>query len=195
MFDIDFGALHHLKSTPSRRDLSRALTGIALGGIWSALFGAATADARKNRRKRRNKNKNKKSRRQGNGATAPPPCSPSCANKACGDNGCGGSCGECGSGLLCVAGACVTGQGTCATGDDTCVDSNQTCGGSDFECHCHTTVSNETRCGERLPLTECETCVSDAECAVFFPDVRGVFCIKPTGTCCGGACFAPCRGV
>jgi hypothetical protein len=192
MTEHNFAAWTRLAVSPSRRDLSRALTGIAIGGIWSTLLGVASSDARKNRRKRRNKNK--RNRRKGNGATSPPPCTPACAGNVCGDDGCGGSCGSCGTGQLCAAGACVTGQGTCAAGDDVCVDTNDFCGGSDVECHCHTTMSNQTRCGERLPLTECETCVNDAECAAFFPAVPGVFCVKPTGTCCGGACFAPCRG-
>jgi hypothetical protein len=33
-------------------------------------------------------------------------CTPSCAGKACGDDGCGGSCGTCPGGLPCVAGHC-----------------------------------------------------------------------------------------
>lgn len=36
-------------------------------------------------------------------------CARSCANKVCGDDGCGGSCGTCGQGLTCSAGACVGG--------------------------------------------------------------------------------------
>jgi len=37
-----------------------------------------------------------------------PPCAPSCAGRACGEDGCGGSCGACDPGLLCgPAGACV----------------------------------------------------------------------------------------
>ncbi|MEC9072628.1 MAG: agmatine deiminase family protein [Myxococcota bacterium] len=31
------------------------------------------------------------------------PCTPSCAGKACGDDGCGGSCGSCANGEICVA--------------------------------------------------------------------------------------------
>ena len=40
----------------------------------------------------------------------PPTCLPGCAGKECGDDGCGGSCGECEPVLSCVAGACVAGQ-------------------------------------------------------------------------------------
>ena len=34
-------------------------------------------------------------------------CIPNCADKTCGDDGCGGSCGECGDGLGCEGGVCV----------------------------------------------------------------------------------------
>jgi len=36
------------------------------------------------------------------------PCAADCAGKVCGDDGCGGSCGECDGGLSCIAGACGT---------------------------------------------------------------------------------------
>ena len=34
------------------------------------------------------------------------PCEPSCSGKACGDDGCGGSCGDCQGGLQCNGGSC-----------------------------------------------------------------------------------------
>jgi hypothetical protein len=34
-------------------------------------------------------------------------CTPSCAGRSCGDDGCGGSCGSCASTQTCTAGACV----------------------------------------------------------------------------------------
>lgn len=34
-------------------------------------------------------------------------CVPQCGGKQCGDDGCGGTCGACGDGLTCVAGACT----------------------------------------------------------------------------------------
>ncbi|MBM4373391.1 MAG: hypothetical protein FJ098_17165, partial [Deltaproteobacteria bacterium] len=34
-------------------------------------------------------------------------CAPSCRGRSCGDDGCGDSCGECGSNRACVQGACV----------------------------------------------------------------------------------------
>ncbi len=38
---------------------------------------------------------------------APPVCSPDCEDRACGDDGCGGTCGRCGRAEECVDGACV----------------------------------------------------------------------------------------
>jgi hypothetical protein len=35
-------------------------------------------------------------------------CTPLCANRTCGPDGCGGTCGSCGPGLLCFAGTCRT---------------------------------------------------------------------------------------
>ena len=36
------------------------------------------------------------------------PCTPSCAGKQCGDDGCGGSCGSCGAGQTCIRGTCAS---------------------------------------------------------------------------------------
>jgi hypothetical protein len=45
----------------------------------------------------------------------PPPCTPSCGSAVCGDNGCGGSCGTCGSAQSCQGGTC-----TCPGGQVPC---------------------------------------------------------------------------
>jgi hypothetical protein len=45
-------------------------------------------------------------------------CTPSCGGKACGDDGCGGSCGTCGAGTTCEAGACVAQGGLPTTCDE-----------------------------------------------------------------------------
>lgn len=39
-------------------------------------------------------------------------CTPDCTGRTCGDNGCGGSCGDCVAGQDCVAGVCEGGTGT-----------------------------------------------------------------------------------
>jgi hypothetical protein len=48
------------------------------------------------------------------------PCTPTCDGLACGDDGCGGSCGECGEGTVCSEGLCLAGDscvGRCGSGD------------------------------------------------------------------------------
>ena len=42
-------------------------------------------------------------------------CIPNCSNKKCGDDGCGGSCGDCGANALCKGGecACISGYENC----------------------------------------------------------------------------------
>jgi hypothetical protein len=44
-------------------------------------------------------------------------CTPTCAGKVCGDDGCGGSCGTCGTGHTCQSGTCVLG---CSSGFTDC---------------------------------------------------------------------------
>jgi hypothetical protein len=60
-------------------------------------------------------------------------CASACADKECGDDGCGGSCGECDDYLQCDAGQCVEGPCVpdCANkecGDDSCGGTCGTCG-------------------------------------------------------------------
>ena len=51
-------------------------------------------------------------------ATTGPPSVNLCANRACGDDGCGGSCGSCGAGLTCQSGACVGASSSSCDGGD-----------------------------------------------------------------------------
>lgn len=82
--------LRSLGSRPSRRGV---IAGLASGLL--ALL-AANQDA-KARKKKRKGNNNKKKRRR---------CTPTCAGKRCGPDGCGGSCGSCNGGT-CANGTCV----------------------------------------------------------------------------------------
>jgi len=66
-------------------------------------------------------------------------CAPSCAGKQCGDDGCGGSCGECGTWDQCTAGKCQPTWGGkwmpipaapafqmgCSPGDDSCLNNEK----------------------------------------------------------------------
>jgi hypothetical protein len=177
----------------SRRGYARALTGLALGGLWSRLLRLDDVEAKKGKKRRR---RNKRKRNKANSPSSPnPSCTSSCAGKVCGDDGCGGSCGGCGNGELCAQGRCVIGQGTCQTGHDICDDPDHTCDiGSD--CVCWTSTSNQTRCGQLRPIINVAGfCASDDDCALRFPDVPGAFCVNSTGELCtgaGGACHAPC---
>lgn len=60
-------------------------------------------------------------------------CTPDCSGLECGDNGCGGSCGTCGGGDVCVGGtcSCTPDCSGLACGDDGCGGSCGTCGGGD----------------------------------------------------------------
>jgi hypothetical protein len=65
------------------------------------------------------------------GVCVPPPCSPRCQGKECGDDGCGGSCGSCPDGYLCRGNgkcACAESCGGSVCGVDSCGNSCGTCG-------------------------------------------------------------------
>ena len=72
----------------------------------------------------------------GNGTTGP--CTPDCFGKACGNDGCGGSCGACATGMECFSGQCKPSEQcvpTCKRPDDTlkeCGDNG--CGGMCGSC-------------------------------------------------------------
>lgn len=78
-------------------------------------------------------------------------CEPSCEGRACGDDGCGGSCGACEDGLSCSHGQCIAGcVPNCAgltCGDDGCGGSCGTCE-ENFTCvdgHCFPEANAEVR--------------------------------------------------
>lgn len=92
-------------------------------------------------------------------------CTPSCGARVCGDNGCGGSCGECALGESCTAaGAC---QG-CIPDCGTSVCGSNGCGGS---------------CGS---CASTESCNADGQCvADCVPSCAGKTC---GSNGCGGSC-------
>jgi hypothetical protein len=104
----DFDALTRTLTTVGSR--RRALVGLmsgtlGLSGVWSE---EATAKPCK---KIKNKKKRKKCLSK---AKTTPGCTRNCAGKTCGDDGCGGSCGDCFRGS-CQGGVCV-----CPSGEDVC---------------------------------------------------------------------------
>ena len=76
-------------------------------------------------------------------------CVPSCETLACGDDGCGGTCGECDDGFHCEDGACVEGE-LCAPDcrDRACGDDG--CGGTCGDC-----PDDAPFCREGICHTDC----------------------------------------
>jgi hypothetical protein len=155
---------------PSRRHL--------LAGLASGLL-ALTHRVPIEGKKKRKKHKKKKKR-----AT----CTPACAGKSCGDNGCGGSCGSCDADQVCQNGACVDDCSRDCTGkecgDDGCGGSCGGCGPQqtcqDGECICNDFL---VKCGEFC--IEGQQCCTDDECpgitaCIFFgcrcPDEGDILC-------------------
>jgi hypothetical protein len=189
-----FDALaRQLLVTPCRRGL---LAGLASGLLAIVPIGLSSEDAAARKKRKRKRRKRR--------------CIPKCAGKVCGDDGCGGSCGECndgrtcqsgicvcaaaccadvdcGSGKLCLKGQCVTGTGTCAQSVNTCdLATKPACGGT---CYCLPTIDGAIRCAAGLT---CGTpCASHAECASLG---AGAFCGGAGALCCvtGSRCQLPC---
>ena len=91
-------------------------------------------------------------------------CTPSCSGKSCGDNGCGGSCGTCSSGLTCNAGQCISTTCTPSCSGKSCGDNG--CGGSCGTCSTDKICSNgqcvtgtcptgQTKCSDGTCKTSC----------------------------------------
>jgi hypothetical protein len=157
-----------LTAALSRRSLLHDVAGMTVAGSL-ALLGGAETEAKRRRHKR------KKKRR-----LSAPKCSPAC-----------------GSGMICVAGQCITGRGDCEAGADSCAKF-ASCAGhrTEDDCQCQLSIEGEIRCADNIAPgnSGCGDCGSSAECASLFPDIPGVFCNK--GACCAGGerglCNQPC---
>lgn len=77
-------------------------------------------------------------------------CIPACDSKNCGDDGCGGSCGECGDGLVCTDGLCAAG---CQPQCDGMECGEDGCGGNCGYCNAASPVCKDGQC-----LDYCPTC-------------------------------------
>ena len=144
------------------------------------------------------------------------PCVPDCEGNACGDDGCGGSCGACAAGELCSAEGscepvCTPECGDALCGDDgcggscgicpgdticdagACVTAPSPCGDLTYEGCCDGLVLNWCQDGE--PLTQnCEdSCGWNTEygylCGESGQDPSGVFPLQ-----CPGSCVPDCSG-
>ena len=95
-------------------------------------------------------------------------CTPSCAGRLCGDDGCGGSCGTCpGTGAECVAGACMCEPATCAELPRACGVVDDGCGGT---IDCTRACSGGAACV--AGTCETEVLCSPSSC-VAFPGAEG----------------------
>lgn len=77
----------------------RAVAGVLAGCGLASVLGKE-AEAKKKKKKKKKKGK-------GSPKPTPPTCKPTCGNRTCGDDGCGGSCGACGEDTICEDGHCV----------------------------------------------------------------------------------------
>ena len=100
-------------------------------------------------------------------------CLPSCGGKECGEDGCGGSCGECPVEEICYA------SGICGPCEPACQGKEcgeDGCGGSCGECPVG------QACG---PAGDCAPCNADCEGKNCGTDGCGGSCGECTGICCG----------
>ena len=121
-------------------------------------------------------------------------CVPNCSGKACGDNGCGGSCGTCASNRTCQSNQCVCvpncsgktcGDNGCGGSCGTCA-SDRTC--QNNQCVCAPNCSGKA-CGSDGCGGSCGTCASDRTCqnnqCVCVPNCSDKTCGSDG---CGGSC-------
>ena len=110
------------------------------------------------------------------GDALPPPdiCVPDCINKICGDDGCGGSCGDCAGSEACLP----DGSGCCSPECQGKLCGDDGCGGTCGDCPEGTECTGYFQCG---PI--CEPKCEDKECG---PDTCDGFCGEcPDGKACG----------
>ncbi len=120
-------------------------------------------------------------------------CTPDCTDAVCGDDGCGGSCGDCGQDEFCSRGQCMTGSCTPDCTDRVCGDDG--CGGSCGSCGADQTC---TRAG----VCEMNACVPNCTNRACGDDGCGGSCggcgmdqtCDQAGQCTGGSCTPMCSG-
>ena len=115
------------------------------------------------------------------------PCTPDCAGKVCGDDGCGGSCGACKDGEACTqlgACQCVPDCKGKACGADGC---GGTCGG----CGTGAACNNLSQC-QCVPKCDGKTCGPDGCGGTCGVCAKGTICDGGAGKC--NACTADCKG-
>ncbi len=131
------------------------------------------------------------------------PCNGDCSDKECGDDGCGGNCGECFGGTVCQAGQCV--EETCDPACDGKECGNDGCGGECGNCAdgescvqgqcdaggCNTQCDGK-ECGDDGCGGVCGLCADGQTCVQGACQVQGCQPDCANKTCgddgCGGVC-------
>ncbi|MBM4370088.1 MAG: hypothetical protein FJ098_00440 [Deltaproteobacteria bacterium] len=150
-------------------------------------------------------------REAGDGSAPDSPCIPACEGLACGDDGCGGTCGTCPFGKECQEGLCIVpvncGDGQCVEGE-TCTDCPVDCGKcpacGDGECNgMESCFDCPADCGDCCGdgacvadhgedclscAADCGDCCGDDQCVAEHGE-DCLACKEDCGLCCGdGAC-------
>jgi hypothetical protein len=187
-----------LSDARSRRAALRGLLATSLGLFTRSAVEDASA---KNCKKITNKKKRKKCLAKAKSTPTPTaPCTRNCAGKTCGDDGCGGSCGDCFRGS-CQGGVCV-----CPTGEEVCKGACRAkCAQSELRdpdtCRCCT--ANERQCGLGSQCcsgdcgfnSSCQgrnglvACTWDEQCQSGVCEAGACTCVGDT---CKGICREPC---
>lgn len=97
---------------------------------------------------------------------------PGCQERVCGDDGCGGWCGDCQSGYWCDAGACAEcscdgrecGDDGCGVSCGTCADENQCTTDSCVDFACVFDIDENAACDDGEPCTSNDTCDQEGVC-------------------------------
>lgn len=107
-------------------------------------------------------------------------CTPMCDGRTCGDNGCGGVCGECGGDELCTdEGMCVVPTGLCSNDCKYADDGECDDGGPDSEYDACDYATDCGDCGVREDLPVICTVNYNDDC----PDAERCECDMATGQC------------
>jgi hypothetical protein len=159
--------IRSLSTAASRRglltDLTRGL--LAAQSFWPLSGEEAAAKNKRRRRQKRRTNTRKRNQ-----------CSPDCAGRTCGDDGCGGSCNACPGGSHCLSNdSCAT---DCFTSD--ACSPGCTCGLPNTE--------GESNCIASVGQCATQPCQSTAECPL---GTHCQPCLIETGPT---FCFALCSG-
>lgn len=168
-------------ASPTRR----SFISIALGWVASGLA-RIEGDARKKRKKGKGKGKKSKQPRDGTNNDCPggagtcdTTCVRQCDGKACGSDGCGGSCGDCSTGRQCQNGLCTA---TCTRDCTNRACGDDGCGGTCGMCLAEREICTQSQCvcATSGGLGPGEICSSAAQCCPYSGEE---VCNRGDGSC------------